>query len=119
MAKTVKTATATDMIKLIGEFLDRNDKESRDLWDVLAALRGPDVSSIKQDIKRRTTSRIRHAIGIREAESINGAIVTSGPIDIRPNEDSEIHGYHFVGHTLRAKGVLERLGFIAVDDLIK
>lgn len=108
--KTVKTATAKDMVILIAKFLNRRDQEARDLWDVLTALRGPDTN--EPDLKMVTTARLRYAMGLRKAEHLSedsiGDFIYEGPVKFPANK--EMRG-HFGKHVLAAKEKLEKMGF--------
>jgi len=67
VALTGKERSARKMLASIVKFLQVGDIESSDLWAILTALRGPDSGN--DELKRATTSRLRHAIGLREYES--------------------------------------------------
>lgn len=60
-------------LKRIMKFLHRDDDQSKNLWHVLTALRGPDEGSF--DVKDATTAVLRHALGLRYDD--NGAV--TGP----------------------------------------
>lgn len=93
-------------LKDLVDFLNTFSLESKKLWWVLTALRGPDTESERQ--KSATTSVIRHAAGLREWVG-NGA--TTNP----DSQEALVHrtnafspnDYHF---KLHAKKAFETLG---------
>jgi hypothetical protein len=68
----VKGGCRQDELRRIVRCLNRGDKYSKALWDVLCGLRGPDGGS--ESIKEATTGRIRGALGLDPY--MLGAIVT-------------------------------------------
>lgn len=82
---------------------------SRELWAVLAALRGPDTSS-KGGLKNRTTIPIRAAAFPRLREQAARAferycadIIATGPFTI---EQADWVAPHFIEHAIGAAAVL-------------
>lgn len=72
----------------------------RNLWNVLTALRGPD--SEDQELKRKTTSNLRGAIGMDQFTTNTGAIVTKDNVleleeqdDLMRTERTSHFGYHY------------------------
>lgn len=112
------TQTAKQMIDSIVVFLNnRTREESRQLWDVLSALRGPD-SDDSHMLKDVTTARLRGAIGLRQQSF---AVVSySEPIykdvsgwdmsDSLKNSHNAQH--HFAKHYSNAVQALKALGYI-------
>lgn len=55
-----RPTTVDEMLRLIDDFSERGVLQSAALWDILTALRGPDVDPIKGGpVKNQTTARIR------------------------------------------------------------
>lgn len=51
------------MLEMIVDFMNKADEDdSRKLWDVLTALRGPDSDALK--LKDATTAVVRHKLGL-------------------------------------------------------
>jgi hypothetical protein len=104
--------TFKTMLPKIVRFLNDNP-EGRKLWDVLAALRGPDTSDYDHAGKKATTAVIRYAMGLRGVLGKNEFIYTVLPdtktaAAIRANlwqkeaqEQSALTG-HFVNHAFDA-----------------
>lgn len=88
-------------LKRIVRFLNKGDGGSRRLWDVLSALRGPDLED-SEEIKNCTTAVIRAAIGMK-GEPILPAHIEA---DCAPLAERRIQlplgGYHFKCHAERA-----------------
>jgi hypothetical protein len=63
-----KDRSAKLMLEQIVKFLQTDDQESENLWNILTALRGPDIDSgnLQEDVKNRTTARIRGTIGLNQ-----------------------------------------------------
>jgi hypothetical protein len=102
---TMAPATKARLKDLV-DFLNTMTNESKKLWWVLTALRGPDTDSERQ--KSATTSVIRHAVGLREWVG-NGATTNPDSHDAlvhRTNSFSP-NDYHF---KLHAKKAFETLG---------
>ena len=83
----------------IVRFLNKGSDDSRALWDVLSALRGPDFNENAQIIKRFTTSVIREKVGL-EPDML--------PAEVRPDSvdgpavRSEVPYGHFYRHAYDA-----------------
>lgn len=97
-------------LKRIVEFLNYNagdDDDSDNLWNVLSALRGPDVDDHMEALKLSTTSVIRHAIGLATSRLV---IESDAPhklsVRLMLDEHSRANG-HFTWH---AKQAFEALG---------
>lgn len=95
-----------EMLKLISDFLKRNDGESEILWDVLTALRGPDDEN--ENDKRATTEVIRYRLfGNAGRESSDGQRNLNGCL-YGPDSESYVKirerlpPSHFKGHAKKA-----------------
>ena len=101
--------TARELLDEVVERLNVHDWESRFLWDVLSALRGPDVMHyMRKDIKEVSTARIRAAIGLSA-----GPAWTSLPGTLNPmsRTDEQIAGDHFSKHYEQAVISIGRMGY--------
>lgn len=91
------------LLKQIVDFLNVADDESKKLWDILTALRGPD--SDIDDIKYATTSVIRKTIGLTceggENDKI-GAIILSDSYNKCETRQSDLKSWHFDSHVRSA-----------------
>jgi hypothetical protein len=107
VALTGEERSARKVLAGIVKFLQVGDIESFDLWAILTALRGPDSGD--HELKQATTSRLRHAIGLREYKSGSflGYFYTSQDPLTRT-----IYAYdksvHFVTHFNSAVDVLDK-----------
>lgn len=107
VALTGKERSARKMLASIVKFLQVGDQESVDLWAILTALRGPDSGD--DELKQATTSRLRHAIRLREYESgpfWSHFCTSQGPLT-KINYSSD-KSPHFVGHFNSAIEVLQK-----------
>ncbi len=102
--------TTREILDLIDEELLFGDRRSRDLWDVLTALRGPDFNDVSMRIKLSTTSHIRTAAfpktaDHRAAEVNTGAIFSTKarPFNVNAGDGAS---HHFHRHIVRAAHVL-------------
>jgi hypothetical protein len=105
-----------EMLKIIVEFLNRDDLESRQLWHVLTALRGPDkCDDNKELLKKSTTCVIRTKIGLNKTSPSNygpnGAMVYADTEDgpqVRMDATNRTSGVspHFISHAELAFEVL-------------
>jgi hypothetical protein len=103
---------AIEALKAVVEVLNHDDDDSRLLWHILTALRGPDNSD--KNLKEATTARLRHAIGIKHCPRYcgphrpygsNGALLSTEPLP----SSSDVYetvlqsaGSHFANHILKA-----------------
>jgi hypothetical protein len=121
-ASAVATPSGTkQMLDSIISFLNNAPyEESRQLWDVLTALRGPDDNNTS--LKSITTARIRGVLGLRP-NGAAGAVVDDGvPIHndasgydmfykLKETVDNTV-SYHFAKHYAYAVATLRALGYI-------
>lgn len=100
------------VLDVIDKYLATGDKEdSRDLWDVLAALRGPDLSENCYLVKDATTSVIRAKAFPRTAKLSNregGRVCASMAKDSMTNIATRYNqpSSHFIGHARSAFSAL-------------
>lgn len=80
------------LLKQLVTFLNLHDRDSKMLWAVLTALRGPDNEN-EHDLKEETTARIRNAVGLKPGVG-NGASVSSY---LPPVEDASIETWTVYG----------------------
>lgn len=69
MRKKSRKAEIKKLLKQVVKVLNEDTKESAMLWDILSALRGPDIlypPVLVRELKELTTARIRAAIGLRD-----------------------------------------------------
>jgi hypothetical protein len=109
------------LLEPIVEALNKNDRTAKQLWDILSALRGPDIEprhfATQYDylslttVKELTTERIRFAIGLRgsrysgaELGGVHGALLSENPLP--SPSDAQKEGAklsdHFSYHVLNA-----------------
>lgn len=120
--------------------LNDNNLESRLVWNIITALRGPDNRNY--GAKDVTTARIRAAIGIassyHSSSTVNGATINHAPIDatllsgfggfknLRLTDLANAYNQkarhskqdvlaHFAGHVFDALEALVKMGFIDKD----
>ena len=121
-ASAVATPSGTkQMLDSIISFLNNAPyEESRQLWDVLTALRGPDDNNT--GLKSVTTARIRGVLGLRP-NGASGAVVDNGaPVHSEASgydmfyklkeSVNESVLYHFAKHYAHAVAALRALGYI-------
>lgn len=72
---TSKRAVRT-LLKQMVNILNTGDENSKRLWDILSALRGPDADNT-YTLKKRTTARVRAVIGLKNGDRfiINSKLV--------------------------------------------
>lgn len=96
------------LLKQVADFLNVNDMESKHVWAILTALRGPDNVTYDSDsfdspsLKDATTAKVRFAFGIREGVG-NGATVSSVAPDLEDAslaDDSGWSGYGESNHVI-------------------
>jgi len=106
---------AIDALRSVIQVLNHDDEDSRQLWNLLSGLRGPD--NYNQGLKNQTTARLRHTIGIlgREPNSYeiiallpgellgpNGTVVSAdappAPYDAEELAIRNNAGSHFATH---------------------
>jgi hypothetical protein len=113
MIRVIRSDYATrKMIKQIVEFLNIDDQATIDLWTVLTALRGPDNRD--KELKMRTTSRIRGAIGLHQHQ--HGFLVsreTPEPVPTPTTPTGWEPLDHFASHYNEAVDVLKQLRLIS------
>jgi hypothetical protein len=108
-----KKARAKKALLEIVAILNEGDVFSGELWNILAALRGPDTIP-SYGIKSETTTNIRGAIGLKEGTCLP-AVITYNPVvisDELQTKAKEIAGHHFAQHYLDAAYALLYFGFI-------
>ncbi len=117
--RVVKTraipTTADAMLKLLDSFFSRTrtqaeKAEGARLWDVLAALRGPDGE--QYGLKARTTSVIRTIAFPKTASTHNHDLPASFGSKSTPIDTTGATSSHFEGHIKAAKSALRFMGRI-------
>lgn len=109
--KTDRNAEVRDVLKQIVTVVNRGykDPNAKRLWDILAALRGPD--SEHEGNKELTTERIRHLLGFLPTH-----FLTDGePLVFDQELSDKIYGEegsHFAGHISDAVHALKALGYL-------
>lgn len=122
MFKTSRKKHTVKLIEQIVESLNFQDEESRNLWYVLTALRGPDNEG--SALKAETTAKLRRAIGLNA--SIFAIVSNENPpeshrdYDVVTRELSKNNSfiryeYHFVNHYALGVRALLDLGIIKKD----
>lgn len=112
--------TCDGMLAMIDEFFARDTAESKYLWDILCALRGPDTVVNKEnkipiwEVKGRTTSIIRSLAFPRVAQDrivSNNFGASFGSLSRSISLDSAvIAGEHFHYHVMVAVQALKAIG---------
>jgi len=111
--------TATEVLNIIEEVLLQRDQEAADLWNILTALRGPDVDDSCATVKFAVTAPIRAVVFPRVYAGTchwraggpihpAGAIYVS-PKHLRPDASDNVPGYHFRDHVSWALSALRRV----------
>lgn len=110
-----------NVLEQIDLILAEGDQDSRQLWDILTALRGPD-KYVSSAVKVATTAIIRKTVLPKTAEAnfkngIDGIYAifrddSAASVDVRSklrnsNEDDLLAPYHFVYHAKEAFRTLE------------
>lgn len=108
------------LIRVIACHLNKKDKESRYLWDILTALRGPDDKGSSR-LKRETTEKLRFAMGMEPDRTSYAYVGDELPhkledyeyprlakVDCPPPADEPSE--HFIRHFERAVDALWVLG---------
>lgn len=99
------------LVKTIIADLNKGDGGSKALWKILTALRGPDARSGSADqIKYRTTSRLRGVLGLKN-EAIGAVVYYEEPEEGLSPADRDVVGYHFTRHYQDALFATRELGF--------
>lgn len=106
-------------------WVDLNDQEKLDIWNILSALRGEDDGSVW--LKQETTGRIRHEVFGEDRTLDAHVICTEGQIDvgdIRPLRkiflDDKTTSIHWRHHLINAVTSLSRYVFKSrLNDLYK
>ena len=88
-------------------FLNQNTPESKQLWAILAALRGPDRENM--DLKAKTVGRVRFAIGLVPGIGNSIGVSSRGPDE----EDAPFSLTCYYGNT---DHVLRKYGACAEPD---
>lgn len=122
MTHTPPPSWAMDVRKLVNRAVayEKAGKGSgaRALWDVLCALRGPDISHMDNDIshlKLRTTERIRHIAVRNLTATVSFGYDGSGAepeVDEMPRVTVPFNMRHFETHVRNARDALIALGYI-------
>ena len=98
---------AKQILQQVANFLnsDVSDAAKHELWDVLAALRGPDLEN--NSIKNATTAVIRNALGIRRGfgYSVNTNPDCNTYVAIRLNTFNGCHFHNHVAEAFHALGL--------------
>lgn len=105
---------AKKLLRNVVEFINYDDSVSRNVWDILTALRGPDNNN--DVLKELTTCRLRFKLGFKEGDSL-GFIVNSDGVPLAPALEAVKNRYgvgavsiHFQGHfdkAIQAVGKLQ------------
>lgn len=108
--KPVKKTTHSfkPLLKQIVKFLNEAGPESRELWDVLTALRGPDNN--REIDKNAATAVIRHAVGLKGYTRDYSFVVLPDSVqsaEQRQVLEREIVDSHFRRHAQLAFEALE------------
>lgn len=117
----VQPETVKEVLEIIDAFLMRDDHESRDLWRILTALRGPDNDD--ERLKKTTTAVIRSKAFPRchnkfsqggAFYSVNGAIFAKreqleAGVDHTILGSIENGGWHFASHIESAESALNKI----------
>lgn len=109
---------AREAIDHVVKVLNDGGRESRLLWDVLTALRGPDNDD--NSVKHRSTTHLRGAIGLKHCDGFIRAVVSHGKPRRFSHADegssvSKSVQYHFRSHFNAAVEALEELDYIERD----
>jgi hypothetical protein len=111
--KKKKFATPKRILADLVKYLNNapvNDAEC--VWDILCALRGPDMSDAIL-LKRETTACVRGAIGLSDDRSwAIGATILYDPLPHPYELRSSCDSYHFQKHYKYARTKLQGLGLI-------
>lgn len=116
-----------ELLDNVVKFLNVHDDDSRKIWNLLTALRGPD--SKNDAVKHVTTSRLRGALGLRECSQFMVSYTppifdvgeygynyggTRAAIDMRVSEihDGQRESDHFLTHAAFGNDALAYFGFI-------
>lgn len=113
-----------ELLDKVVTFLNERDEDSRKMWNLLSALRGPD--SENEDVKHLTTSRLRGALGLRECSQFmvnNNPPIYAGEdnFDTKWEIDRQVkeilqgyqrENYHFIKHAASGNVALAYFGFI-------
>lgn len=117
MARTVTEKTAKQVLEELDETLSTMDTyESRALWNILTALRGPDMNDLDGEIKYETTAIVRARALPKTAAADNLGVISLGATFRQ--EAKQVHitpaveeaGWHFVTHIKRAVRALGEMG---------
>lgn len=100
-------------LERIVKFLNRNDVESRKLWWILSALRGPDKDEnydseeLPYPTKYSTTAVIRNAIGLVPLQiAYVNCEDSTAKVDFRKSLTAQQYDEHFFDHAVSAFAVL-------------
>lgn len=107
--------TRTDVVLLLKQIVavvNQNDANSRDLWDILTGLRGPDREK-SHDIKGTTTARLRGQLGFEAMGYFDVNTEEAKELDIYRADEAtvDIVGYHFTNHYNQALSALKYIGY--------
>ena len=109
---------ARKAIDHVVKVLNDGGNESRLLWYVLTALRGPDNDD--DSVKHRSTTHLRGAIGLKHCDGFVYALVSYGKprrfshADEGSRTSTHVQ-YHFRNHFNAAVEALEELNYIERD----
>lgn len=128
--------TVKAILDPVVEFLNQDNNESQELWNILTALRGPDNED--SILKSLTVARIRYAIGLKPMATQpnsfhlannfgvvdgnpalagpNGALISNLPL---PNyaDLKVVESYHFRDHVLNAINAINRTDVLKKENL--
>lgn len=116
--------TVKQVLDTLVRVLNQNNDQSRLLWQVISALRGPDAPHL-DNLKFQTTAAIRAALGIRFTGIVRNSAQPIGADKVASYLSSTMAGVaetvhksfpdvqdHFLAHYAEALHALKSLGYI-------